>query len=200
MLQCRVYKYFITIALVIVAQIWDLTQWQAITQQCSYSVADTLTMRCESAGLVTKQWYSGAIDVSVDVLAFPVGTVSQYWTGLALNGNVAIDDNYAEIALTQQIEPFTTVTTPSAVILSTTGKDNCCQIIKQIDPALWHTLRIQYNNGKATYSIDGISKQVNVHLVKYYQIELLCVAVNPGTHVDGALTQCQFKNLRVHDA
>lgn len=191
----KVYRLFL--ALLLTAPVWDLTAWAPVTQQCSTISGDVLTMECQSAGLASNQRYTGAVHISVEVQAGPIGTTSNYWAGLALNSNVASDDSYAEVALTQGIAPFEGLETPSAVLLSTTGKSNCCQVVGRIDPVLWHTLTIDYSAGKATYTVDGTARAVRVKLGTSYQVELLCVAVDPGTSVSGALTRCNWRNLSV---
>lgn len=189
--------YIIWIALILTISPWNLSQWTAHAEQCSSVELDVLIMECQSTGLVSNQRYSGAIHVSVEVQAEPMGTVQNYWAGLALNSDIIADDQYAQIALMQGIEPFNSTNTPSAVVLSTTGKEDCCQVVRGIDQKLWHTLSIDYAKNSALYTIDGISKSVHVNLGNAYQIELLCVAVNPGTSVPGALTKCKWRNLQI---
>jgi hypothetical protein len=189
--------HIVWIALLLSAPTWSLADWQSITQQCSTIQGDVLVMECQSAGLVSNQRYTGAIHVSVEVLAGPIGTTERYWAGLALNSNVAADNQYAQIALSRGIEPFNDLSTPSAVLLSTTGKSSCCQVVQPVDPAVWHTLTLDYTSGRATYTVDGVARTVKVNLGHSSQVELLCVAVNPGESMPGALTRCQWRNLQI---
>lgn len=189
--------YRIFLALLLTAPAWSLADWQPITEQCATVQGDTLIMECQSAGLASAQHYAGSIHVSIEVQAQAVGATPNYWAGLALNSDVVADDRYAEVALTQGIAPFEGLNAPSAVLLSTTGASNCCQVAGAIDPSVWHTLAIDYSAGKATYTVDGVSRSVRVKLGSSYQIELLCVAVSPGTSVPGALTRCQWRHLKV---
>lgn len=188
-----IYRFFL--AILLTASAWDLSAWQPITQSCSTVQGDTLIMECESAGLASVQRYSGAVRGSVEVQAQAIGTTPNYWAGLALNSDVVGDGRYAEVALTRGIEPFDGG--PAAVALSTTSKADCCLTMQTIDPALWHTLSVDYANGRATYTVDGKSTSVRVKLGSSYHVELLCVAVNPGTHIDGALSRCNWRNLSV---
>lgn len=192
--------YRLFLAFILTAPAWSFADWQPVTEQCSAIQGDVLVMECQSAGLASAQRYSGTIHVSVEVQAGPIGSTPNYWAGLALNSNVSADDSYAQIALARGIEPFDGLETPSAVLLSTTGRSSCCQIVQPIDPAAWHTLAIDYANGRATYAIDGASRTVKVSLGRSYQIELLCVAVDPGTSAPGALTRCNWRNLQITTA
>jgi len=187
--------YQLFLALLLAAPAWSLSDWQPVTEQCSTVAGDTLVMECQSAGLASVQRYTGAVHVSVDVQAQAVGSTPNYWAGLALNSNVKADDQYAQVALAQGIAPFDDLAQPSAVLLATTGKASCCQVVGVIDPAAWHTLSIDYANGRATSTIDGIRRTVKISLGRSYQVELLCVAVSPGTSVPGARTRCQWRNL-----
>lgn len=190
-----IYRILIALVFASAPVAWDVRAWQPITQECSRVEGAILIMECESAGLVSKDTYSGALRVSVDVQAQAVGNSPNFWAGLALNGDVVGDSQYAEVAVTQGIQPFEDTGSPTAVTLSTTGRDDCCIQMQQVDAAQWHTLVIDYSNGRATYTVDGRSATVKVNPGRSYQIELLCVATNPGTASPGALTRCQWRNL-----
>lgn len=150
-------------------------------------------MECQSAGLVSTQEYEGAVTVSVDVRAQAVGTSPSYWAGLALNADLKADNTYVQAAITQGIEPFTGLTKPHGVALSTTY-NTCCTVLQEAPSDGWHHLSVIYTGRKATMCVDGQCTTVNWR-AQSYQIELLCVADNPGTPNTGALTHCEFKNL-----
>lgn len=181
------------ICAVSLAPAWNLSDWQPVTQQCSRIDADVLRMHCTSAGLASVRRYdlTGGLDVSVEVQASALG---RYWAGLALNADVAADNRYAEAAITRGITPFDDLAAPSGVMLADSAS-TCCVDLGPVD-AGWHTLRVQYRNGRAVVSVDGTAARTRIDLGADAQIELLCVAVNPGES-GGDTADCQFRNLRI---
>jgi len=189
---------FILFLPLVCAPAWDLREWQPITQQCAAIAGDTLIMECQSAGLITKQWYDAQqpIHVAVDVQAGPAvgSTTPRYWSGIALNANVAADDRYAEAAVMQGIAPWEDSTEPFGVMLATPA-DTCCDVLVNAATEDWHHLAVDYAGGLAVITIDGVRRSTKVALEDKVQVELLCVAVNPGESKPGALSRCQFRNL-----
>ena len=174
--------------------IWLALVWIAITQQCARMDADMLVMECASAGLVSQQEYRGPMTVEVDVKAYPIGATPAYWAGLALNGDVPGDTSYVQAAITQGIEPYTTLDAPHGVKLATTGAD-CCQVLGSAPSADWHRLRVAFD-GSAAHICVNAECSATPWQAGSYRIELLCVADNPNTPNAGGRTRCEWEGLR----
>lgn len=175
---------------------WDMADWYLYAEPCATIAGDTLIMRCQSTGLVLNREYTGRLRVSAQVRVTPADD-GRFWAGLALNGDVAGDDLYAQAALTQGIAPYWTTDSPWGVQLSTPA-DRCCDWLVPVDLAEWHTLTVEYDGrGHATIGVDGHTVPVAINLGAAYRIELLCVAVDPGESVPGAQATCEWRDLTV---
>lgn len=175
---------------------WDMADWHLYAEPCATAQGDTLIMRCQSTGLVSNREYTGRLRVSVQVRVTPADD-GRFWAGLALNGDVAADDLYAQAAITQGIAPYWTTLEPWGVQLSTPA-DRCCDWLTPVDLAEWHTLTVDYDGrGRATISVNGHTVPVAIDLGTAYRVELLCVAVDPGESLRGAYATCEWRDLTV---
>lgn len=151
-------------------------------------------MRCTS-GAVLAEAQSGAVVVSADVLVQPAAD-GRFWAGLALNGDVAADNLYVQSAVEHGIAPYDALTSEPSAVLLADGADHCCRIFGTIDPAVPHHLSVSYDGkSSATACVDGACERVKIALGTY-QVELLCVGVNPGESGSNPVG-CSFTNLQI---
>ena len=174
--------------------IWLALAWYLWQEPCAAVRGDMLVMECQSTGLVSAQEYRGPMTVEVDVKAYPIGATPAYWAGLALNGDVPGDTSYVQAAITQGIEPYTTLDAPHGVKLATTGAD-CCQVLGSAPSAAWHRLRVTYD-GSAAHVCVNAECSATPWGASSYRIELLCVADNPATPNAGGRTRCEWRDMR----
>jgi len=92
------------------------------------------------------------------------------------------------------IAPWEDTIDPFGVMLATPA-DVCCDVLTSAATEDWHHFAVDYANGLAVITIDGVQRSTKVALEDRVQVELLCVAVNPGESKPGALSRCQFRNL-----
>ena len=157
-------------------------------------------MKCISTGLITLHDFSPPIHVSVNVSARSMTDDPRFWAGLALNSNVIADDTYAQIAITQGIEPYVGVHTPHIVHLTTPTDLQCCDLLTEAAPATQYALSLSYDGTTAVYTVGNIKKSVKVKLDDPFFIEVLCVAVNPGELNNTSVAHSEFTDLIVVEA
>jgi hypothetical protein len=185
---------------------WNLSAWDHVTQRCAWVEGNVLKMHCTSAGLVQREALplEGTITVTVEASGGPApqSKMRDFWIGLALNAAVVEDDSYVQAALAYNIEPYKGYDHPYGVTLHVPANE-CCELLKPIKAHDgWHTLSVSYRaaDGYTRASVDGVETATYAYLVAPPRIELLCVAVDPGTGGTRALADCAFRNLRVeHD-
>lgn len=175
--------------------------WQPITQECSQHNSGMIVMECESAGLLSQTYeLNKPIIIEANVSGKPAenSTTDLFWAGLALNSDVVADDQYAQLAITKGIAPFTGWKNVWVVQLTGSG-DPWKHNLFQTHAGVVHHLKIHYFNGVAGYYIDGVLYQtVKVDLGDNASVELLCVAVDPSTHIEGSQAYCKFSGVRVY--
>ncbi len=173
---------------------WD--GWVPFGAPCSAIEGSTLHMQCESSGLLSPFMLDLSRPVTVTVQARGTGK-DRYWAGLALNSNPQADTPYAEIAIERGIAPYQDNSAPWIVSLATPAGNDWTQQLQAGDTD-WHQIAIIYTPGRAVYVVDGIERgQTVVDLGEVTQVELLCVAVNPGESQPGAMAACDFRDLTV---
>lgn len=178
------------------------SRWSSIGSAC-YSVPQPgiLDMVCQSAGLVSKQYFdkSQTIEVSGRVRAQPAqgSATDAYWGAIAIYQNDGSDTKYGTIAMERNVPPF--------------GGDHTSRVVSLTDdarPAIlsasaawqWHDFKIVYSpDGSYRYYVDGTLRdtKTNALLPANPDIFVLCVSVGEGTVNDGSAAQCQFGPITV---
>jgi len=163
------------------------TLWVPFGEHCG----NPELMRCTSAGLVSQE-YIGALVIDADITVTPAQD-SRFWAGLALNHNIQADDTYIEAVIEHGIAPYNDDTSNYGAILATPA-DHCCNRLSVIDTTIQHHLHIEYNNPRGIICVDDKCDTVTIDLGTTYQVELLCVGVNPGESGSN-IVGCSFTNI-----
>lgn len=167
--------------------------WERYKEQCAHGEESIVVMECQSTGLISPQSYITPILVEVSMRGAPAKSSSTdtFWVGIALNSDIAADNKYAEIAITRGIAPYHEY--HDIVIAHLTTPPYSTHVFTSTEANTWHKVRIEYRNDVARYFVDDILyKTIEVYLDKTTRVELLCVAVNPGETIKGALSHCEF--------
>lgn len=178
---------------------------------CFQAREGILTARCQSNNILSKRKWKTTEPVFARITLSgrpsSTSTTSNFWVGMALLVSDDPDAVYAELAVERFILPFDDDNANHnawLVHLSTPAKECCLRIFRAEEGATYE-ITIDYKPGEAVYSAkdaDGrilFQRPVIVDLQgKDAQIDLLCVAENPGTTVPGASTDCTFGQLEVY--
>lgn len=178
------------------------SRWSSIGSAC-YSVpqAGILDMVCQSAGLVSNQYFdkSQPITVTGTVRAQPAtgSTTDAYWGGLTLYNNNGADNNYGQLAAQRNVPPFGGDHTARIISLT----DDAGSSLATDTPWTWHNFKIVYlANGTYNYYVEGnlVKTVANAGLTANPDIFILCVSVGSGVGNDGSSSHCQFGPIAVY--
>lgn len=168
--------------------------WTHTSEPCG----EPSQLYCTSGGMIGAPLH-GAAELRAIIAVTPAAD-GRFWAGIALNGDVAGDDLYAQAAIVNNIipyrEPYAPTDGPAGVILAN-GADHCCTILKHgLDASQPHTLTVSYDGaGLATMCVDGLCDTVHINLGASYVPELQCGGRERGEGLNPV--GCSFTDIQI---